>query len=405
MNCPNCNYPNPQGVTHCQMCYEVFNKSAADRYLHAQRRARMQRGDPPPPSTPKPPSGQAIPEAPFAAPPRILQESGPTIDWGALFTKTAERLFHLARSHRKELGLAAALILLGILFLRVTSPRTRLQVFGSRLDFAFPSNSSTTYLVTHRTDVKSWSELGGRLDTPLPPLLRDEIGTLVLKASAPKKRAQYVVLHPKEWILTASGSLTQNIPLTHPSLKPARATLKFRGPVLTRDAPSSTRLGHAMLFLLPRWPAATRRPGSQWEEAVEWVERIGDWKIIWKGRLVWELAGLETREGIPCIHLTYRADVRPRFGAVPSWAQGRVGQPTFQGASIGDAYYDPRGRRLLSNDFDQAGALRFSIKNIYLIPSDMRVGRTPRRRWGRPASALPGAIVLQIKNKFGLHKS
>ena len=54
MNCPKCTYPNPQGVTYCQMCYEVFNKSAADRYLHAQKRARMNRKE----SSPEAPSSE-----------------------------------------------------------------------------------------------------------------------------------------------------------------------------------------------------------------------------------------------------------------------------------------------------------------------------------------------------------
>src|ERR1019366_3268509 len=40
MECPVCKYPNPQGATHCGMCYEVFNRSAAQNYLHAVKRDR-----------------------------------------------------------------------------------------------------------------------------------------------------------------------------------------------------------------------------------------------------------------------------------------------------------------------------------------------------------------------------
>src|ERR1043166_3240008 len=42
MDCPVCKCPNPQGATHCGMCYEVFNRSAAQNYLHAVKRERRQ---------------------------------------------------------------------------------------------------------------------------------------------------------------------------------------------------------------------------------------------------------------------------------------------------------------------------------------------------------------------------
>ena len=42
MNCPVCQYPNAAGATHCGMCYEVFNRSAAQTYLHAVQKERRQ---------------------------------------------------------------------------------------------------------------------------------------------------------------------------------------------------------------------------------------------------------------------------------------------------------------------------------------------------------------------------
>ena len=48
MDCPVCKYPNPQGATHCGMCYEVFNRSAAQAYMHAVKRDRQLTEDPPP---------------------------------------------------------------------------------------------------------------------------------------------------------------------------------------------------------------------------------------------------------------------------------------------------------------------------------------------------------------------
>src|SRR5438132_1437629 len=42
MNCPVCQYSNPPQATHCGMCHEVFNRSAAQSYLHAVKRERRQ---------------------------------------------------------------------------------------------------------------------------------------------------------------------------------------------------------------------------------------------------------------------------------------------------------------------------------------------------------------------------
>src|SRR5580765_3611541 len=42
MDCPVCKYPNQPGATHCGMCYEVFNRSAAQAYMHAVKRERRQ---------------------------------------------------------------------------------------------------------------------------------------------------------------------------------------------------------------------------------------------------------------------------------------------------------------------------------------------------------------------------
>src|SRR5258708_34308833 len=47
MDCPVCKYPNPPGATHCGMCYEVFNRSAAQNYIHAVKRERRMKEDSP----------------------------------------------------------------------------------------------------------------------------------------------------------------------------------------------------------------------------------------------------------------------------------------------------------------------------------------------------------------------
>ncbi len=403
MNCPQCNCPNPTGATHCQMCYEVFNKSAADRYLHAQRRARRNRenGEEAPAQTEIPPNPESLHTSSTKNEPHITRESNVGFP-GQEFFLALPRFF---KAHWKLLAQAVGLGVIGYLVLQFTSKETRLSLFGDQLAYAFPSNSTFPYLVTLRTDVKSWSEVDNRVDTPLPPVQRDEIGTLIMKASPPQKRAQYVVLQPKEWILTRSGSLTQNIPLSHASLKPLQATLKYHGSLLSRDGKTTTRIGRASAFLLPSWPTGRRRPGDTWEETVDWVDSLGEWAVRWTGKIRWEMTGFETRDGAPTAHLIYRADVRPSFVGVPEWAKKAVGKPVFEGSAWGDAYFDLKRNKIVSHDFDQNGTLRFPIDNVYRIPTHQRVGRAPRKRWGRPAPVQSGKIILQIKSKYGVHKS
>lgn len=399
MNCPQCKYPNPTGATHCQMCYEVFNKSAADRYLHAQKRARRDREQE---------EGAVQTELSPAGTPhvehselQILNESRRGFP-GLELLQSIPPFF---QRHWKLFAQMVGLALLGFVILHLTSSETRLAVFGDRLEYAFPANASLPYLVTLRTELKSWSEVDDRLDTPLPPAQRDEIGTLVMKASPPKKRAQYVVLQPKEWIVTRSGYQTQNIPLSHASLKPLQATLKYHGSLLSREGKTTTRIGRASAFLLPAFPPGRRRPGDAWEEPVDWVDSIGDWAVRWTGKIRWEMASFEMRDRAPAVRLIYRMNVRPSFVGVPDWAKQGIGKPVFEGMTFGDAYFDLKRHKMISNDFDQTGTLRFSIDNVYRIPADQRVGRAPRKRWGRPAPSQSGVIILQIKNKYGVHKS
>src|SRR5262249_9166859 len=76
MKCPVCKYDNTQGATHCGMCYEAFNRSAADAYLRQARRERIQHEQQ---------NGASSAETP---PAETLQQSVtrikaalPTVDW------------------------------------------------------------------------------------------------------------------------------------------------------------------------------------------------------------------------------------------------------------------------------------------------------------------------------------
>src|SRR5262249_29210925 len=153
-------------------------------------------------------------------------------------------------------------------------------------------------------------------------------------------------------------------------------------------------------LILPRWPTKSVRPGDRWDESVEWVQAIGDWKVLWKGQLHWTMIGLDHRDETSCLHMNYQANLIPHLWDTPGWAHGAVRDPHFVGTVSGDACFDSNKRQLFANEMNQEGALRVAISNLYKIPVELRVGRTPRQRWGRPADAQAGVLIIQFKEKY-----
>src|SRR5882672_8787064 len=96
MDCPVCKYPNPPGATHCGMCYEVFNRSAAQNYLHAVKRERLTKED-------RLPEPEAVIKTQH-----VLEEvkaKAIIIDWRGL----VDRCVLLLKRSRKALVIAAGL--------------------------------------------------------------------------------------------------------------------------------------------------------------------------------------------------------------------------------------------------------------------------------------------------------
>jgi hypothetical protein len=381
--------------------------------LHAQRRARREENKDKGPSRPETPSA-GLPDfsEPLMNGARIVSESLTRLDWRTNLARAWSESRAVLQKYFKELGLAAVIITLGILLLSVASPSKRLQMFGGRMEYRFRTTAAFPYLITYSTELKSWSERGGRLDTPLQSGQRSEIGNVFLKASAMKasqsgpvrKKTQDVLMQAKEWIVTQTDLMPQNIPLNHPSLKTLRIKLNSEGDIVSRDTNYSTRLGRALTFIMPRWPSESLRPGAEWYEAVGWVQTLGDWKIFWRGQMHWKLVGFEPYEQMAAAHLTYHAEVTPAIWEGPAWAKKAVKRVTYSGTGDGEAYFDTRKRQIISNTYSQEGALTIPIDNIYRIPAEQRVGRMPRRRWGQPAQAESGRLILQLKEKLDVHK-
>jgi len=273
------------------------------------------------------------------------------------------------------------------------------------MQYSFSKNNPPRYLLGFRSELNSWSERGGRLDTPLITMTRDEMGNAETRVESAPKGGHKIVFQPQEWIINESGGLSQPIPLNHPSLKPAGMILNARGRIVSRINGNTTRMGRCLNFIAPNWPAGTQRPGAKWDEPTEWVEMIGDWKIIWKGKLHWKVAGVQRWESTSCLHLTYTADVKPSIAQIPGWAKGGLGTPTYSGTGSGDACFDRKANQIEANNFIQEGVISIPIDNVYRIPPDIRVGRTPRHRWGESITAERGTLRFQIKNRLGVHKS
>jgi hypothetical protein len=385
------------------MCYEPFNKSAADRYIHAQRRAR--RDELRDSGTPSPDLDMSRSDN---VPIRILQETE-HFDWAGL-TRQIIKFFKFATrsvlQYRKELGLASAIIFLGVLTIFYLSPTNRLQMFGGRFRYSFPAKKRPDYLVMTHLDLKSWSERQSRLDTPLGTQEKNEIGHIVITPAPAKSKKRWVLLQARDWIINQSGVISQTLPMSHPSLAGiSKATFDKSGVLIDFPDNYSSRLGRLSKLVIPQFPTESVRPGDQWDESVEWVQAIDDWKVLWKGQLHWESRGLSSREGKSCMELAYRAEMTPHLWETPAWARGAVHGLHFSGTSTGRACFDTRAHQLLSNDLATEGALRMELKDIYRIPIEMRVGREPRRRWGHRASAAPGTLILDIHEKLDVHRS
>src|ERR1035438_80071 len=133
------------------MCYEPFNRSAADSYIRSMRQQRYE---------------------------TQRRETHASYDgqWGAFFNKSAEllneldwggvvhRLWQIFVRYKKFLGIAAAALAILIAIVVLHSPSVRFRAFGHQLTFSFSAQHSNQYLVGFQTDFKSWSEWNHQLD-------------------------------------------------------------------------------------------------------------------------------------------------------------------------------------------------------------------------------------------------
>jgi hypothetical protein len=370
------------------MCYEVFNRSAAQNYLHAIKRERLMKED-------HPPEPEAVIKTQHVV--EEVRASLSVIDWKGLFLTTHS----LFKRSRKGLIIAAGFAGLWIILSYLFSAGLWYHLLGRNFVYAFSEKAPTMYLVGMKASVKSWSERRGHLDTPMEHFKVDEIGNVILekKKGKAKNSPVVVVARAKEWIQIsndADAPMSRAIFKKHPSLAEARLLFDKKGRILERRYALSPRLAKSVPFLTPRFPSGQLHQGRQWSEEVEWLDVYNDWQISWAGTFRWTLGELEQCGENTCAKLTYTADLRPRLRGGPSWAAGGVHLVEATATGEGQALFDPAHKRLVSNTFSYDGLLHIPINNLGRIPWELRIGNGVRG---------PGEIILRFENKIDLHKN
>lgn len=379
MNCPVCKCPNPAGATHCSMCYEVFNRSAAQTYLQAIRRERRQ-------SEEAPDDNEAIIKSQHVVneEPSFLSK----INWVDLINGAAG---FVARFWKLGAALVALLVL-GSLMSNLFSTAFWYRHNGKKFSYAFSDKHNSPYLVGMKQNIKIWSERQGRLDTPLDKQSTDEMGNLLF-VKAPGTSSGAVNVAAKEWIqiLNQEGNTTsKSIPQNHPSLAAGKILLDKQGLVLERRSALTPRLGKSLPFIALRFPKGSLKPGKTWTESIQWVDDYNGWKVAWSGTLHWSLGEMDVCGQNQCAEIRSLADLKPRLVDTPDWAAGAMGALTGKASASSLAQFDFSRHKLIGHAFAYQGLLRISIRSLERIPMEFRVGRRVKG---------PGDIVIYVDNK------
>jgi hypothetical protein len=398
MNCPKCNCPNPQGATHCGMCYEVFNRSAADAYLRQVRRDRLMREKEEGPSETKDP---ALPPADLKNSLRVLQEKLPPIDWERLAQQAKAIGKHYLRPALWTVGI------LGMVFAANTlrSPAIWYGIFGYRPQYSFSGRGPVRYLSSYTTEFKSWSErLGSQaVDTPLQEFRLDEFGNLSLeKSQLEAKRIWALTARPVEWLIIrrehgASAAKSQMLSLRHGSLAGGRIFFNRKGTILRRDYPLTVRMGRSLNFAVPALPAKRLREGRSWTDTMVWVEAMGDWRVRWQGKVTWTLQEFVSEGNDKTVRISGEGALRPQLLDGPVWAAGGLKQAFFKGPPAHfTLVFDRQQNIVLANTVIYSGTMMVPIHDLASIPWSLRIGRRVRG---------PGRLVLNFKNRIDLRQN
>ncbi len=376
------------------MCYEVFNRSAADSFLRSARRERLlhekERG-----GTGLPSETETLQQSLN----RIsghLKETLPPLDWKEGVRQAREFAF----PYRKPLWTLAGVLAALALFFWSASGHWWTRVVGLKPVYRFADHRPVRYLLTFSSDFKAWSERSENLDTALSHVRIDELGNFELRAAAQKK-SKRLEARAREWIViqrdtTHGTQQSAKIPISHPSLKGGSLALDAKGRISERNFPSNVRMGRALHFLTPDWPAKRLTPGDTWTSSVSWVEQIQDWKVFWSGSVDWTFNGVQAGNA-DVLTFSGRMHVKPHIWDSPPWAKGQTKAARFS-APPGEAFlvFDARHGRVSERRMAYRAHIDFPLNDLARIPWELRVGRRVRG---------PGRIVLDFSNRIDLRQN
>lgn len=392
MNCPVCKCPNTPGATHCSMCYEVFNRSAADAHLRTVRRERLMHEHEIGRSSDIP----DLPTESFRQSVDRVKEVLPSVDWENLSRQT----WSGAKRFKNLIFLIAGIWAVIILWMALRSPSFWMSAVGGKFDYQFSDKKPVRYLSSFTSEFKSWSARNNQMDTPLEDFRGDELGNLTLQRKTVSKKEWQVVPSVKEWIVIRrdADSITSRsvtIPLQHPSLKGGPVIFNSQGRVIRREYPPNPRVGRSLHFIVPELPRKRLKKGQRWSQSVSWVEQVGAWKFFWSGKVDWLVKDNAASDG--SVTFVGRPSLKPQIWEGPSWASGAFKQLQFQPtASSSELTFDGRHGRLASSSLVYQGTLNFPIDDLDRIPYELRIGRRVRG---------PGRVFLQLKNRIDIRQN
>jgi hypothetical protein len=371
------------------MCYEVFNRSAAQAYLQAIRREKRERDE-----------GRGAPEESAGATitsQRVVHQKESIlsqIDWVALQQKGRE----LFKKYWKWLVVGVTVVTAWALLDLLFSASLWYDLLGKKFRYAYSDPKGMQYLVGIKQNVKVWSERQGRLDTPMETRFTDEMGNVLFERNTDKKNPA-VRVKVREWIQILKddiGSASRGIPLNHPTLAGGKILLGKNGEIQERHHSNSSRLGKSLVFLTPRFPKGSLKQGKTWTENIEWVDDFGGWTIRWSGVLRSQLGELKPCHPSMCAEIRTIADIKAQLKGAPEWARGSTSGAQGQASGRGTIQFDASNKRLAGHNFSYQGQVLIPVRSLEIIPMELRVGRRVRG---------PGVIVINLDNSISIQKN
>jgi hypothetical protein len=376
MRCPSCDYSNPPDSEFCTHCNEVLLHNATKGLLrHILRQKRR-----------KETYEQEIEKK--------QQETLQTV------IATGKRVLRKS-SFLVPLGLGVFVIVAGIVHYQ--SPLTHLKLYGTHLSLMPPQGQPINYLEGLDCKAELWTERDGRPDAPLVGTHLIETGSINLTAGPAWKEPREVQVRVSEWarsLQRAGNPVVDTIPANHPSIAPAMILLDPQGTVVERQTADHARLGRALAFLFPRFPKGALRPGSSWEENVEWHEGLGKWTINYQGTAHWLVKGYEPCQGGACVRLTCEVQMDPTVIQSPGWViTSSVTAKTTEDRLIatGEAVYDS-GQKALDS-------FSLSYQTTITIPSNRLEDIDWEERSSDAVLQGPGLIRMRLTEHLDIRKT